>query len=97
MKPLPLLKAGVRSIFPSCRDVSRLQSEQLDHPLSLTNRFGVQLHLFLCRWCRRYGKQLRFLRQALHDHPEQLTAAEAPGLSPDARDRLKRAVRESSP
>src|SRR5688572_15889793 len=75
------LKDGLRTIPPTCRDATRLQSLALDQSLSLPKRVGLRLHLLLCKWCRRYGHQLRFLRQAAHDHPEQLANAAPRSLS----------------
>lgn len=90
---LSAFRSGFRLLMPTCRQVSRLQSEVLDRPLSLPKRFGLRLHLLFCKWCRRYGKQIRFLSRAAHDHPEQLTEATPHTLSPAARERLKRSLR----
>ena len=90
----PARRAG-RSLFPSCRDASRLQSEALDRPLTRLQRLGLALHLVVCKWCRRYGKQLRFLRQAARQHPEQFDDPAPQGLSAEARERLKESLRSS--
>jgi hypothetical protein len=45
-----------------------------------------------CKWCRRYGKQIRFLRDAAHDYLDELTEAAPRRLSPEARERLKRSL-----
>ena len=80
-------KMKLSLLMPSCREAARLQSEALDRPLAPGQRFGLRLHLLLCQWCRRYGRQIRFLRDAAHEHPDQLAAA--PPLSDAARDRIK--------
>ena len=90
------LKTGFRALVPNCREASRLQSEALDHPLSLPKRFGLRLHLLVCKWCRRYGKQIRFLRQALRQHTDETNEATSHTLSPEARERLKRSLRAGS-
>ncbi len=91
--------AAVKTLFhtisPSCRDAIRLQSEALDRPLSMSARMGLRLHLLLCRWCRRYGKQIRFLQQAAR-HCDTLTETAPARLSPEACERLKRSIREAS-
>jgi len=79
--------------MPTCRQVSRLQSDALDQHLPLPKRFGLQLHLLVCKWCRRYGKQIRFLREAVHEHPAEVDEATPRTLSPEARERLKRSLR----
>ena len=83
----------MHTVSPNCREASRLQSEALDHPLPLAQRFGLRVHLLLCKWCRRYGKQIRFLRQAVHEHPDEVNQAAPQTLSPEARDRLQRSLR----
>ncbi len=84
------VKAGCAALSPDCREASRAQSEALDHSLPLPKRVGVWLHLMICKWCRRYGRQIRFLRAAAHEHPEDLTGAVPQKLSPEARERMKR-------
>jgi hypothetical protein len=99
MKPSLSTRMGsrIRSVFralvPACREAARLQSESLDRPLSVSQRLGLRLHLLICKWCRRYGKQLRFLRDAVHDHPEEVAASTPRSLSPEARERLKQSLR----
>ena len=90
------LKKGLRTISPNCREASRLQSEALDHALSPLQRLGLRLHLVLCKWCRRYGKQLRFLRGAAHEHQDKVAEAAPQTLSPATRERLKRALRDQA-
>jgi hypothetical protein len=94
LKPvIAALKNGRRVLSPDCREASQLQSEALDHSLSSGQRFGLRLHLLLCKWCRRYGKQIRFLRQAVHEHPDKVHESIPQALSPDARERLKQSLR----
>jgi hypothetical protein len=83
------LKSGFVALLPNCRDAARLQSEAMDTKLCASKRFGLSLHLLVCKWCRRYGKQIRFLREAAHEHPENLTDAVPQRLSAEARERIK--------
>jgi len=88
-----LFKA-IRALSPNCKEAARLQSNALDRPLSRFQRIGLRIHLALCVWCSRYGKQIKFLRTAAqhceHDHspehPEQT-------LPPEALERIKRALK----
>ena len=91
-----LLKAGFRILLPTCRQVTRLQSDALERDLSLPSRLGLRMHLLVCGWCRRYGRQIRFLRQAVQDHPDGLCQSNPQSLSPEARERLKRALRQGA-
>ena len=86
-------KTGLSALLPNCRDAARLQSEAMDARLSVTKRLGLALHLLICKWCRRYGKQIRFLRDAAHDHPENLTNAVPQTLSPEARERIRQRLK----
>ena len=79
-------------LSPSCREATRLQSEALDHSLPLGKRIGLRIHLILCRWCRRYGKQIGFLRSAAHQHPEHEECLPTQTLRPEARERIKRSL-----
>jgi hypothetical protein len=94
-RALAAFRSGLRTLSPTCRDASRLQSEALDQSLPLGKRLGLRLHLLLCRWCRRYGKQLHFLRHTVHEHPHELNTAPR-SLSTEARERLKQSLRDES-
>jgi len=85
------LLIAVRSLFLNCRESVRLQSGALDRPLPPLQRLGLRIHLFLCVWCRRYGKQIRFLRSIVR-YEEHHSRLSAEGLSPEARERIKRAL-----
>lgn len=97
MNPLTkMLKALFRKVgelSPSCRDAARLQSEVLDHPLRLGQRIGLRIHLVLCKWCRRYGKQIRFLRSAAHQHAEHEIGLPTQTLRSETRERIKRSLK----
>ena len=80
---------GLADFSPGCKTATRLQSEALDHKLPLRRRFGLRVHLLLCKWCRRYGEQATFLRHAAHEHPDEMTELVPQKLSDEARDRIK--------
>jgi hypothetical protein len=82
---------------PTCAKVTALVSASLDHSLPLYKRLVVRLHFLICVWCRRYLTQVRFLRNVVREHPEELESAEsAPSatLSPEARRRIGQALRD---
>jgi hypothetical protein len=85
-------KAG--ELLPNCREATRLQSEALDRPLGLGQRIGLRIHLVLCKWCRRYGKQIGFLRSTAHRHEEHEQGLPPQSLPSEARERIKRRLRE---
>ncbi|MBH2002164.1 MAG: zf-HC2 domain-containing protein [Moraxellaceae bacterium] len=47
----------------TCRQATQLLSEKQDRQLVLRERSNLQLHLLVCRSCRRYGKQIKTLSQ----------------------------------
>jgi hypothetical protein len=89
------IRQWVGDLSPGCRRAVRLQSEAMDHPLTLRQRSGLWLHLRLCRWCRRYGRHLDFIRAAGRQQAEADRQAPAPQLSPEARERLRRRLAEA--
>jgi hypothetical protein len=81
-------------LSPNCKEASRLQSQALDRKLPWGQRFGLQIHLLLCEWCRRYGKQIRLLRDGIHEHPDHLPEPVGEKLSQNARERIKQKLLE---
>ncbi len=72
----------------SCEEVTRLVSEGLDRRLSWTERWGVRLHQVYCLGCRRFARQIVFLRRAAR----QLRSDDDVRLSAGARARIRRAL-----
>jgi len=93
---MKLLARRAADLSPSCKQATRLQSDALDRKLPFPQRFGLQLHLLLCKWCRRYGKQIRFLRDAAHEHTDELADPVPQKLSAEARERIKQKLHEHS-
>ena len=49
----------------NCKEASRLLSHAQDKPLSVRDRVRLRLHLYACAACRRFERQIGFLRQAM--------------------------------
>jgi hypothetical protein len=88
------LKSGCAALSPNCREAVRAQSEARDHPLPPARQLGLRLHLLICKWCRRYGEQIRFLGEAAHEHPEEWVEARPQTLSAEARERIKQQLQK---
>ena len=86
--PGPFRKA-LLALSPNCKEASRLQSEALHRPLALPQRMGLRIHLLLCNWCRRYGKNVRFLKGVVDDSPTEEHCNHSHALNPNARERMK--------
>jgi hypothetical protein len=92
MKLKKLLARVAAGLSPSCKEAARLQSAALDRKLTLLERFGLRFHLLLCKWCRRYGKQITFLRSAAQHSAEHNQCSPPQTLSPEARERIKQSL-----
>ena len=81
-----------------CDESTRLISESLDRDLPAVERWAVRLHAIACRPCRRFRRQILFLREAL----QQRSVLESEGgvdelrLSDEARTRIAGAIADKS-
>lgn len=84
--------------LPSCREVTRWGADALDRPLPFGQRLAVRFHVLICVWCRRYLRQIAFLRQAVRSQPDTLAeggpSPDRPCLSPESRERIRRVLRD---
>jgi len=82
-----------------CKEVTRLVSESLERQLPWRQRIGIYLHFVVCRYCTRYRRHLLYMRRLMRLRREALDQTEpneqTPRLSPDARERLKDALRRA--
>jgi predicted anti-sigma-YlaC factor YlaD len=83
------------AILP-CEGMAQLASRSLDGELELLERIALGAHVSYCSPCRRYLRQLRFLRVALGrlqrclDEPESLPG---PDLPDEIRRRIERELK----
>lgn len=87
-----------RILTLTCDESTRLMSASLDEPLPWTDRAAVALHAGICRACRRFRRQIRFLREAARIERSQSTLPEDTALaslrlSDEARCRMEARVR----
>lgn len=86
----------VANLTPSCHDITRLLSESMEHPLPLRTRLLIRLHFSICIWCKRYAKQLKLLRKYSSGFLEEGCQSGRETLSSSARERLSKALEEST-
>ena len=48
----------------SCKQATELMSQEKDRPLSLGERIGLRLHVWICAGCGTYRRQMDVLRAA---------------------------------
>lgn len=77
----------------TCREMSRLVSRSQEERPGLLTRIRMRFHWMMCKWCSRYRDQIHFLHRCcrgLGPDPGE----SAPGISPEARERIRRKLRE---
>ena len=74
----------------SCKDVSGLVSKGLEGRLSLTERFWIRVHLYVCAPCVRFLKQMKFISSVNEQEKAQTPSSESYSLSDEARERIRR-------
>ena len=84
-------------ISPTCHQATQAQSKHLDGHLCGSGRVGLWIHLVICRWCRRYDRQIRKIRDHLRAHPEEADDRSQQGLSPEVKERIKDLLRKQPP
>ncbi len=53
----------------SCQKASQLQSLAMDRHLAIKDRLALIYHHWMCTSCRRFGRQLNWMRKALRQEP----------------------------
>ena len=84
--------------LPTCQALAPVMSESLERRLTLRERAVLKVHLWICVWCEWYLRQLHELRdasRALGEREEEGDVTLGPGLSDDARDRIRRALEQN--
>lgn len=72
----------------SCKEASQLASQALDRPISVRERLALGFHLLICRFCRRFTRQLAQLSAAVHGLTRQMELDDSVRLSGEAGHRI---------
>ena len=83
-----------------CEEADRLRSRQQLEPLTRVERVAMSLHQLICKSCRIAARQLQILDAALSRLRDAVTDASpvadsGPRLSPDARERIAKSLRDA--
>ncbi len=78
-----------------CDESARLLSAEKEIKLRRAERIALRMHLLGCRACRRYKRQLSFIRGFIGNLCKKITSDTSvlPLLHKDAKERIKDALR----
>lgn len=77
----------------SCKEATKLVSENLDRGLSLWRRLGLRFHVFMCKGCSAYRHQVESLHTAVSEHySADQFAKHGDDLSNEALERIKQSL-----
>jgi hypothetical protein len=81
-----------------CKRAAQLIAQSLETPLTWRQRLALAFHLCVCDMCRRFRRQMRLVQRAGRtlDLPEPMPGQEDGALPAEARERIKRVLREQS-
>jgi hypothetical protein len=97
--PGPIKKRLIHWIWNNtmtCKEVTRLASQRLDQPLPLVTRARLWLHTRICEWCGRYLEQVKLIHDHAPQYGEKAGEVSPRMLSPDAKERMKKALQDDS-
>lgn len=84
------------SLTPTCREVTRLTSEERERALPLGTRLRLGMHRRFCEWCARYAGQLDLMHEASRRLPEHGEDLGGPGMADETKARMKRALGQAA-
>lgn len=76
--------------LPPCQQTVEKISQAMERKLTLRERIELKLHLWICAWCQWYMEHLHLIRDAARARGAESQAHSSPGLSPEARERIRR-------
>src|ERR1044072_5676313 len=77
--------------LPTCQQTVEKISRSMERRLTLRERINLKLHLWICAWCQWYLEHLHIIRETARARANDVPDAQSgPGLSNDARERIRR-------
>ena len=77
----------------TCKNTSRLISEGQERQLSLKERINLRLHIWMCKNCRRFEKQIVTMRKIMHREWTQGAPPTNNQLPSDAQERIRQTLK----
>jgi len=79
----------------NCKQASQLISQGLDKKLSTRERFGLKMHLFICKYCKRFSQQLERLHVAMKSIGKNIENDESITLPTEAKERIVKSIKSN--
>lgn len=76
--------------LPTCKDTVATISQSMERSLTLRERFLLKIHVWICVWCQWYMDHLRLIHDAACVKADSADLTQGPGLSDEARERIRR-------
>lgn len=68
----------------SCKEVTKVCSDELERPLKLGEQVSLRAHLIMCTGCTNYRRQLKILRHAMQAYAEGKAIPDNPASGRDS-------------
>ena len=79
----------------TCKQASQIISQSLDRNLSWQERLTLRLHLFICKYCKRFSQQLSTLRVTLKRMNETVENDTNITMSSDIKARIAKSMQST--
>lgn len=76
----------------NCKEASQLLSQSLDRELSWRERWSLRIHLMMCEFCRRFGQQIRLVRDMVRRQVGEMEQNGNIRLPDEARERIAKRI-----
>lgn len=76
----------------TCKETTELASRAMDETLPFSERMAMWFHLTICKNCALFTQQLQEMRRQFR--METAADDEMPGLDPEARQRIEKALQK---
>jgi hypothetical protein len=85
------------SAMLSCKEVSRIVSESMDRSVTMSESLEMKMHLFMCKFCSRFKRQLFSIRKTMRAHAALMEEVEdSVTLCAEAKERMKRLIEKNA-
>ncbi len=85
----------IRLVRLRCKHATRLISQSMERPLTRGEKISLGVHLFVCKWCRRYRRQLQLMQEMIQEFASIETTHAGTRMPESARRRIEEAIRGS--